>query len=160
MIALKNVLVAVDFGEASDGALLYGRALATSFGATLHVIHIAENMFLRPVVGDPRGLEEAAVRRLHARLTDEDRRLLRARVVVEMSDDPAEAIVRYSKASDIDLIVTGTHGRTGVAHALLGSIAEHVVRTASCPVLTVKRPEREFVVPDSDYCAVAVQRQP
>ena len=159
MIALKNVLVAIDFGEAADGALAYGRALAKSFGATLHVIHIAENMFLRPVVGDPRGLEQAAVKRVYARLTDEDRRLLRARVVVEMSDAPAEAIVRYSRVSDIDLIVTGTHGRTGVAHALLGSIAEQVVRTASCPVLTVKRPEREFVVPDEVETRAAVAQR-
>lgn len=156
MIALKNVMVATDFGEAADAALVYGKALAGAFGATLHVIHVAENMFLRPVVGDPRGLQEAAAKRVQARLTDSDRHTLAARVVVETSDDPAEAIVRYSATADIDLIITGTHGRRGVAHALLGSVAERVVRTASCPVLTVKHPEREFVVADVEARPIAV----
>jgi len=150
MIALKNVLVATDFGEAADAALTYGKALAAAFGATVHVIHVADNMFLRPVVGDPRGLEEAAAKRVKSRLMDWDRGAPAPRVVVETSDDPAEAIVRYSAAADIDLIITGTHARRGVAHALLGSVAEQVVRNASCPVLTVKHPEREFVVPDVD----------
>jgi len=154
MIALKNILVATDFGEASDAALAYGRALAKAFGATLHVIHIADNLFLRPVVGDPRSLEEAALRRIHARLTDEDRRALRARVVVESSDGPADAIVRYAAASDVDLIITGTHGRRGVVHALVGSVAEEIVRTAACPVLTVKHPQREFVMPAVELQAV------
>lgn len=144
MIHLQNVLVATDFSAASEAALIYGRALADRFGATLHVLHVTENMFMRPVVGDPRTFEEAAVNRVDAHLTDADR-ARGARVAVEMSDDPAEAIVRYSNAAGIDLIITGTHGRTGVAHALLGSVAEHVVRRASCPVLTVKYAERELV---------------
>lgn len=156
MIALKNIMVATDFEEAADAALVYGKALAGAFGATLHVIHVADNMFLRPVVGDPRGLQEAAAKRVQARLTDWDRRTPAPRVVVETSDDPAEAIVRYSAAEDIDLIITGTHGRRGVAHALLGSVAEQVVRTAPCPVLTVKHPEREFVVPEVEARAIAV----
>jgi len=57
--------------------------------------------------------------------------------------------VDYATKERIDLIVTGTHGRGAVAHLLMGSVAERIVRTAPCPVLTVRRPEHEFVVPDT-----------
>jgi nucleotide-binding universal stress UspA family protein len=148
MIAPRNILVATDFGEAAETALAYGRALAHTFAASLHLLHVRENIFLRPIAGDPHAVYEAAVRNVNQRLTDDDRRLLHARAVVEVSDDPAEAIGRYARTADIDLIITGTHGRTGVEHALIGSVAERVLRTAPCPVLTVRRPEREFVLPD------------
>ena len=62
---------------------------------------------------------------------------------------PAAAIVDYARREQIDLIVMGTHGRGGVAHLLMGSVAERVVRTAPCPVLTVRHPEHEFVLPDA-----------
>lgn len=149
MLAIRNVLVATDFDDVSETALEYGRALARTFGATLHLFHAIENDFMRPMAVDPHALREAVLERLKDHLTDDDRRTLGARAVVEMSDTPAHAIVRYARTADIDLIVTGTRGRTGVAHALAGSVAEYVVRTAPCPVLTVRPLEREFVVPDA-----------
>ena len=69
--------------------------------------------------------------------------------MLETSDDVANAITEYAKSTNIDLIVIGTHGRSAMAQLLVGSVAERVVRTARCPVLTVKHPEREFVVPDA-----------
>ncbi len=149
MIALKRILVPTDFGPAADAALTYARALAKSFGATLHVMHVAENFFLRPTVGDPHALKAAVARRLEERLTAEDRIGLHAHAVLETSDHAADAITGYAKEADIDLIVMGTHGRHGISHLLVGSVAERVVRTASCPVLTVKNPEHEFVLPDA-----------
>jgi nucleotide-binding universal stress UspA family protein len=148
MIALGRVLVAFDFSPPSDVALKYGRALARTFGATLHVLHVSENFFLHPVAGDPHALREAALQHVTDRLTDHDRSALRARAVVEVADAPAEAIVAYARTHGIDLIVMGTHGRSAVSQVLVGSVAERVVRTARCPVLTVKHPEHEFVVPD------------
>jgi len=62
---------------------------------------------------------------------------------------PAESIVQYAKEYAIDLIVMGTRGNRALAHLLMGSVAERVVRTAPCPVLTVRHPEREFLVPDA-----------
>ena len=56
-------------------------------------------------------------------------------------------IILYAKAKDIDLIVMGTHGRTGLKHVLMGSVAESVVRKSPCPVLTIRDPEHEFVMP-------------
>jgi len=149
MIALKRILVATDFGPAAEAALTYGRALATTFGASLHVIHVAENFFMRPSVADPHMLKAAVARRLEERLTATDRSELHARAMVETSDQPADAITGYAKQAEVDLIVMGTHGRHGLSHLLMGSVAERVVRTASCPVLTVKHPEHEFVLPDA-----------
>ncbi|MCU1386277.1 MAG: hypothetical protein JWL71_4974 [Acidobacteria bacterium] len=146
MIVLKNILVATDFGPAADAALAYGRSLAAQFDATLHVIHVAENYFLRPTAIDPSVLKAAAARRLEERLTAADRATLNAHAVMETSDRPANTITAYANKTGIDLIVMGTHGRTGLAHVLMGSVAEQVVRTAPCPVLTVRHPEHEFIV--------------
>ncbi len=148
MINLKNILVATDFGEVSEAALTYGRALARTFGADLHLLHVMENTFLRPIASDPLALKAALYKRLNGRLTAFDHAQLHARAVVEVSDEPAAVIVDYATGYAIDLIVTGTHGRRGAAHVLMGSVAERVVRTAPCPVLTVRHPEREFVVAD------------
>ena len=148
MIVLKHILVATDFGPAADAALTYGRALARNFGATLHVLHVAENLFMRPTVADPHTLKAAVARRLEALLNDEDRSDLKAHTAVETSDHPADAIIDYARQADIDLVIMGTHGRTGMSQLLVGSVAERVVRTAPCPVLTVKHPEHEFVHPD------------
>jgi nucleotide-binding universal stress UspA family protein len=163
MFALKNVLVATDFGEPAASALAYGRDLARQYDATLHVLHVADNVVARyagdvaPLfTGDmQREIEQASQTQLDALLTDEDRAQLRARSRVESSLSPAETIVGYARANAIDLIVVGTHGRGAVKHLLLGSVAERVVRLAPCPVLTIHSPEREFLAPDA-LAAVSV----
>src|SRR4029077_3244661 len=94
-------------------------------------------------------IEDAARRQLDALLVDNDEPPLPTRRAVIASGAPALTVVKYAELNHIDLIVTGTHGRGAVAHLLLGSVAERIVRTAPCPVLTVRHPEREFVVPDA-----------
>jgi len=148
MLDIKNVLVATDFEPASDAALAYGRALARNFGASLHLLHVAENQFLRPSPTDPTLIKTAYLRSINERLTADDRQALNARAVLEVSDETADAIVQYARAEAIDLIVLGTHARSAMAQVLVGSVAERVVRIAPCPVLTVRHPEREFLVPD------------
>jgi len=143
-----NILVPTDFGEASDTALSYGRALAHTFGGTLHLLHVMENYFMRPIVADPHALEAAARRQLDERLTPTDRDTLDASAILEVSDHTAAAIVDYANVSHIDFIVMGTHGRQSMERLLTASGAEQVVRTAPCPVLTVRHPEREFIVGD------------
>ena len=135
-----RILVPTDFGPASEGALTYGRELAHRFDSALHLIHVTENPFLRAGVGDRRSLEDTAARWLQERLTEADRRK-GAVAVVEQSDEPAKEILRYAKSAKIDLIVMGTHGRTGLARLALGSVAEAVVRAAPCPVLTMHASE-------------------
>ena len=155
MVAIKNILVATDFSEPSGVALAYGRDLARSYGARLHVLHVVDDVMLHytpevAFVGPDlqRDLDERANRELNALITDDDR-LRGALPVIERGLHPAEAIVNYAKANAIDLIVAGTHGRGLVKHFLMGSIAERVVRTAPCPVLTVHAHERDFIVPDA-----------
>ena len=158
MIALKNILVATDFSEPSDAALAYGRALARTFGAALHLVHVVDTVptlvygaeaYAVSMPELQQEMEASAHKQLADLLVDNDRPPLPARPVVLTSNAPAAAIVDYAKRERIDLIVAGTHGRGGVAHLLMGSVAERVVRTAPCPVLTVRHPEHEFVVPDA-----------
>lgn len=156
MIALKNILVATDFSEAADAALVYGRALSRTFGGTLHVLHVADDVYVR-LGGDPymavlpelqHDVEEAARKKLGELLTDNDPSPLPTKPVVVTASSTAQAIVEYARQAEIDLVVVGTHGRGAVAHLLMGSVAERVVRTAPCPVLTVRQRERDFVTPD------------
>jgi nucleotide-binding universal stress UspA family protein len=158
MIVLKNILVATDFGEAAEVALRYGRELARTFGSSLHLIHVVDDVAAR-VVGFPEyapslgrlqvEAEAAARTRTEALLSDEDRRVLHAKSVVVTSMWPARAILDYARESHVDAIVLGTHGRGKLKQLLMGSVAEKVVRYAPCPVLTVRHPEHEFVLPDA-----------
>jgi len=157
MVTLKNILVPTDFGEAADAALMYARELAGRFGATLHVIHVAENIFLTtygetygPLAVDmQRDLEEGARTQLDELLTDSDGSGPPTKRAIVRSSSPSVMIVNYASDHAIDLIVMGTHGRGALAHLLMGSVAERVVRLAPCPVLTVRHPEHEFVRPDT-----------
>jgi nucleotide-binding universal stress UspA family protein len=159
MIALQKILVATDFSEPSDAALAYGRELARSFGAKLTVLYVVEDVLTRAygidggvVMSDPdlqSQIEDASRKQIDALISLEDRRELKAEGVIVVSNTPAAAIVNYARDSAVNLIVMGTHGRGGVAHLLMGSVAERVVRTAPCPVLTVRHPEHEFVLPDA-----------
>jgi len=160
MIRLNSVLVATDFSKSSEAALAYGRELARTFGAKLIVLHAADNIVARysfegaALPPDVQVDYEASVRiRLDSVLEDVDYRELGAKTVLRTSNSPADAIVEYAKEVGADVIVVGTHGRRALARMLLGSVAERVVRLAPCPVLTVRHPEHDFLVPD----ALAVQ---
>ena len=156
MVVIKNILVATDFSEPSGVALAYGRDLARTYKARLHILHVVEDVMLRytPEVGFAgadlqRDLDAVASRDLHALITDDDRRTLDVVAVIDRGVNPADTIVKYAKAKAIDLIVTGTRGRGAVKHFLMGSVAERVVRSAPCPALTVHAHERDFIVPDA-----------
>ena len=153
-MVMRNVLVPVDFSDVSAAALAYARNLARTFGARLHVMHVMENDFLRPMASDPHMHAEAMARHLADKLTEEDLGVLHAVAVTRKSDAPADEIVRYAGTEGIDLIVMGTHGRKGVAHFFVGSVAEHVVRSAPCPVLTMRPPQERA----ADSIASARQR--
>jgi nucleotide-binding universal stress UspA family protein len=158
MIALKKILVATDFSQPSEAALAYGRELARTFGASLTVLHVVDNILTRAYGADgmvlaDQGLqleiEKSAQHQVDALLFDEDRQALGAVGLVLTSNSPSAAIVFYARDAAIDLIVIGTHGRGAIAQLLMGSVAERVVRLAPCPVLTVRNPEHEFVLPDA-----------
>jgi nucleotide-binding universal stress UspA family protein len=151
MINLKRILVPSDFSECSDAAVRYGLELAHKFGATLHLLHVIQDPATQPWAAEGFAVplleavdqwQKDAKTRLDASIPSEDR----ASAVVSCTiASPFPEILRYAIDNEIDLIVMGTHGRGGVSHMLLGSIAEKVVRRAPCPVLTVRQPEHEFV---------------
>jgi nucleotide-binding universal stress UspA family protein len=158
MMTLKRVLVPTDFGEAAGTALSYGRALAHAFGATLHVLHVTQDMFAPslgvemangPAILDLQREVDAFARKELERLVGSEGGGPPTKLLILTSNAPAGLIVQYAKNQQIDLIVMGTHGRQAIEHFLMGSVAEKVVRTAPCPVLTVRNPEREFVVADA-----------
>ena len=160
MVALKNILVATDFSEPSGVALAYGRDLARTYTARLHVLHVVQDVTVAyaPEVGligpnVQQDLEAIATRDLHALITDDDRRTIDVVPAIDRGLNMAEVITNYARKHDIDLIVTGTHGRGIVKHFLMGSVAERVVRTAPCPVLTVRAHERDFIAPDAMVAA-------
>ena len=154
MIAPARILVPTDFGPTSGLALRYGRELARNFGSSLHVLHAISDLvtlntlpptYVTDIAGLQREREVAARKRLDDELASGPGKAgIKTTTVVMMSATPAAAIVSYADEQRIDLIVMGTHGRGAVAHLLLGSVAEKVVRTAHCPVLTVRQPERDW----------------
>jgi nucleotide-binding universal stress UspA family protein len=155
MIVLKNILVATDFSESAAVALTYGRDFARTYNARLHLAHMVEDVMMRysPEVSFAapelqKNLEENAWRSLRALITEDDRQLGIVPAVQTCLNIP-QAIVDYAKTNAIDLIITGTHGRGPLKHLLMGSVAERVVRTATCPVLTVHANERDFIAPDA-----------
>jgi nucleotide-binding universal stress UspA family protein len=145
MFEPKRILVAVDFSEPSTRALTHAVAMAQRFEASLDVLHVVPN----PYIDDPAGLYlplpvtyvndlvDDAQKRLDDLLASVDRQRLRARTVVKVGD-PLRQVVEYARNESCDLVVLGTHRRSGLAHLFLGSVAERVVRTAPCPVLTVR----------------------
>jgi nucleotide-binding universal stress UspA family protein len=163
MIKLNTILVPSDFSECSDAAVRYGLELARRFDAKLHLLHVIQDPVTQPWVAEGLSLplldaveqwQKAALQRLGAMVPAADAG--RVTVVVTIAV-PYPEILRYADENSVDLIVMGTHGRSGVTHVLLGSIAERVVRRAPCPVLTVRHPEREFVrseVPEVTASAV------
>jgi nucleotide-binding universal stress UspA family protein len=142
-----RILVPTDFSPASGAALATAGALAAQFGASIHLIHVLEDpyttaAFTSDVYGYvPPGLGESwrkeAQTQLEALLDAPEKVQFRLTTSVAFGS-PARAIVNYARDNGINLIVMGTHGRGGFAHLLLGSVAEQVVRTAECPVLTVR----------------------
>ena len=147
MTTYKHILVPLDFSDTSARALEHAKILAERFDAALELLHVVPNPFMANAaslyVGMPlpqdflNQLEQEARERLEATLTLTERERFQARSVVRIGD-PLFEIVDHARSEHVDLIVMGTHGRTGVSHLFLGSVAERVVRTAECPVLTVR----------------------
>lgn len=144
---LKRILVPIDFSSASTEALAYAVALATPLRAELVLLSVVEPMY--PLMPDYDGVHSAALGQLldeHRRTAREElakieRRYARRRLSIRSmvgTGRPFEVVVQTAKRTRADLIVMATHGRTGMAHLLAGSVAERVVRSAPCPVLTLR----------------------
>jgi nucleotide-binding universal stress UspA family protein len=150
MIKLERILIPTDFSDYSKQASKYACELAKRFTAELHLLHVVQPLIL-PESGGllPQDIvigEEGSRKELEE-LTDPGFDQASRVIRKIQTGTPFVEIVRYARDNDMDLIVMGTHGRTGLIHALMGSVAEKVVRKAPCPVLTVRPEGHQFVMP-------------
>jgi len=153
-IQLQRILLPTDFSNFSVIAMNYACELATRFDAELHLLHTLEvhtdftpnfemGLALPKQVSESKAAAEKALTSVLDPQWATGRNVTHA--VVEGS--PKVEIVRYARTNAIDLVVLSTHGRTGLTHVIMGSVAESVVRTAPCPVLTVRPEGHQFVMP-------------
>lgn len=146
---VRRILVPVDFSPATNPALRYAARLAEVFGATVYPVYVIDSLSSLKAaqwVGERTDTEAAklAMREKLAELANDQIEEL-VPVYPDVADgDPAEQIVAFAKRHAADLLIISTHGRTGLKHALIGSVAEEVVRRAPCPVLVVRSQERDF----------------
>lgn len=156
MSQLKRILVPTDFSEPSERSAAYAVELARRYEAEeVHCVHVSDipaDLLATSTyyVTGPSEQYIEQIREEGRKGLDEFVRKNLAGVPVKtafLEGRPFVEIIRYARTNKIDLIVISTHGRTGLRHALFGSVAEKVVRKAPCPVLVVKRDERDFVMP-------------
>jgi nucleotide-binding universal stress UspA family protein len=144
---IQNILVAVDFSDYSEAALKYATFLAETFGATLTLVHSVEPYIYPEDLSAGYTIEELDARWIKKQkdkletVRQTIKEGIPTTVVVTMGA-AWNRIVGAAKSWNADLIVIGTHGRTGLKHALMGSTAERVVRHATCPVLVVHLPAK------------------
>ena len=157
MLNLKRILYPTDFSEYSLAALPYAVALAQQNDAELYCLHIVEMPTEEYLTGDymvpldvPHVPEDRILRTARARLerfVSEHLSEIDKVTPRVLTGTPFVEIIRYAREQSIDMIVIGTHGHSALAAMLLGSVAEKVVRTAPCPVLTVRDPSHKFEAP-------------
>lgn len=147
---IKKILAPTDFSEPSRKALRYARVFAEQFGATLVVLHVIEPIVYPADFGylpvDAPVVEAERIENIQKeleRVTAEIGHGITTKTAVR-SGRPWKEITDFAAAEGADLVVVSTHGYTGLEHALLGSVAEKIVRHAHCPVLVVREHERDF----------------
>jgi nucleotide-binding universal stress UspA family protein len=148
MVSIKKILYPTDFSSYSNQAYFHAIALAETYDARLTILHVYTPRVAAIAVapdGIPPVVSETADDRARWQGQLEQIRPLNSDVSADhvmLEGDPAEEIIDYANNANIDLIVMGTHGRTGLERLLLGSVAEKVLRGAQCSVLVAKLPKR------------------
>jgi nucleotide-binding universal stress UspA family protein len=142
MLPLRTILHPTDFSEHAQSAFLLACSLARDYGARLLLLHVGKELMVMPVEGvappEPAHYREELTEELLMLRAQAPEVSIEPQLIV--GGHPAGQIVRVARERKADLIVLGTHGRTGVGRFLLGSVAEEVLRKAPCPVLTAKSP--------------------
>jgi nucleotide-binding universal stress UspA family protein len=156
MNKFQRILFPSDFSELSTHALDYAKSLAETYNAELHVIHVVDEAYQYwmalgpnslPVGPSPEEMLAASTQEIEKFVQEHlGGTTLQVRSKV-LAGRPFMEIIRYARENQIDLIVLGTHGRGGLKHVLLGSVTERVVRKSPCPVLTIRHPSHDFVMP-------------
>jgi nucleotide-binding universal stress UspA family protein len=154
-IELKRILLPTDLSEFAGAATGYACAIAERFDAELHLLYVFERYTgstYVPGIALPQAKSEIEL--LKQQVAESLAKWIdigwatKHRVIRATGEGhPFVEIIRYAKEQDIDLIVMGTHGRSGISHLLVGSVAENVVRKSLCPVLTVRPTGLQFEMP-------------
>ena len=160
---LTRILAPTDFSKYSGFALEWAAYFAQCLQAELvlaHVLTEEEGRVMEEMVGEgavvriPRGIRQDVVADRQKKLKDQYQMVVSREVQASLKVEemirigvPFLEIVKTAKEKDVDLIVMGTHGRTGLAHVFIGSVAEKVVHHAHCGVLTIKHPQYKFIAP-------------
>ncbi|APR87170.1 Universal stress protein family protein [Minicystis rosea] len=146
----QKIVAPTDFSQASALAIDAAALLAKQFAAEIHLLYIYDPVLLSPLhlvpgapslsapVQEPRAYEESVLRELQRVREERLQGIDKVELSVKQHTSAAEGIVEYARDAAADLIVLSTHGRTGLSHLLIGSVAERVVRHAPCPVLTMR----------------------
>ncbi len=154
-VTFERILFPTDFSELATSALGYAVELASKYEAQLHALHVVDDAYQYwsamgpesiPVGPPPEDLLDLGRTRMKAFEQEHLAELDRPTVTHVTMGRPFSEIIAYARAQNVDLIVMGTHGRGAIAHVLLGSTTEKVVRKAGCAVLTV-RSGHKFVMP-------------
>jgi nucleotide-binding universal stress UspA family protein len=143
MMQAKLILSPLDFSDSSWEALEVARDLATRYHSEILLLHavpvIPEDASILSESSDERTLIEQSRQQLQDLANQLKQQGLQARATIGLANDAASEILRVAEAENVDLIVIASHGRTGLRHLAFGSVAEKVVRTASCPVLVLRK---------------------
>ena len=152
MISLNKILCPIDHSDCSKDALRYAVSFAMKDEAKLLLLHVIDirsfNEGLDAMstqIPNEETIEQLRVKLLNC-IPEEIRNEMDVEAIVSQGIPFAE-IISTAKEKEIDMIVIGSHGRTGLSHIMLGSVSEKVVRKAPCPVLTVRQSDHEFVMP-------------
>ncbi len=147
MIAIKKILCPIDFSEVSHNAIRYAKEFACAMGAELILLHVVEPITMTaetvPYVSEAE-LERNAKDELAVLAQKECPETLTVKQLVKVGVVP-NTIIKVAEQENVDFLVMGSHGRTGLAHLLLGSVTEAVMRRAKLPILVVKETEKEFI---------------
>src|SRR3989338_7905930 len=151
MTEFGKILFPTDFSESAENASRYALSLAKKYGSKVYVIHVIEPFTYTTEFGLDFSAQlkemEASARRL---LDDVAASIKKTNLDVEsalITGEPFVEIIKYARKEQVDLIVMATHGRSGIEHMLMGSVAEKVVRKSPCPVLTIKKSGQTFTMP-------------
>ena len=146
MKGFKKILFPIDFSECSEKVFPFSLDIANKFDAKLHLLFVARDISYLTITGAARDVLASTI----AEVARAGKKTMREFCDKELTDfsnyetevvmgNPADSILKFANERDIDLIVMGTHGRKGLDRTLMGSVADHVIKNADVPVLTINR---------------------
>jgi len=151
MIPIQAILAPVDFSKESILAVKFSVSLAMEYKTKLYLLHVWEPApsYIEAEVLNFESIQKRVIEGIREDLSrvipQKIKKLIPVEEILERGKPIAHIIVEKAKELEVDIIVIATHGRTGFSHVLLGSVAEHVIRHAPCPVFAIRNPKDKFV---------------